>query len=180
MDSIDVTPLQRMLSWRATSMKVFMLVAFLGIVWTNTSGTVSGLGPILQVSLALLALLTLFVWYELFRCSLVLGGAGYAVAHLGLAIALTPLFYLGVIVVPLLVESDVTKGVAGYNRKLPQLTLAQMAQRWIALVAGLGLGWPIYRDSRGLSGVLVALLVALVATKLLERGLSWAWPTRAS
>ena len=66
----------------------------------------------LAQSVALILLLCVFListlatWYYIFRITRSLHSTGYALGHAALAIALTPIFLLGVILVPLLVRGD--------------------------------------------------------------------------
>ncbi len=48
-------------------------------------------------------------WYYLFRVGLRHAGLGYALGHLVLSVVLTPLLFLGVVIIPALVRSDLAK-----------------------------------------------------------------------
>jgi len=83
----------------------------------------------LSIGWPALGIVSLIVWYHLFLCSRDGGGYGYAIGHLALSVLLTPLLYIGVLLVPLLVESDLAKGVADW-RSLRETTWLERVVGW--------------------------------------------------
>jgi len=82
--------------------------------------------------LALFALgIAVAVWVHLYQFSARSGGHWYALGQTLLSIVLTPVFYLGVTVVPRLVEQDVRKGVARWRGA----TAATLVERLTFLAA---------------------------------------------
>jgi hypothetical protein len=102
--------------WRKLGTTVFaaqltaLFVAELFSLHTFTFG--------LQVLLTLVALgLALLVWVHRYQFAELSGGRWYALGQTLLSIALTPVAYIGVAAVPLLVERDVKRGYARWRRE---------------------------------------------------------------
>ena len=51
----------------------------------------------------------LLTWLYIYRITQSLHGTGYALGHLAISVMLTPIFLLGIILVPLLVRGDVQR-----------------------------------------------------------------------
>jgi hypothetical protein len=77
-------------------------------------------GPALFASQTIALLLAIPVWWHQHALARAHGGGWYAWSQTILAIALTPVAYVGVWALPLLVESDIRKGVAQWRRDTAQ------------------------------------------------------------
>lgn len=113
----------RLLTWRqrgASALAVVvvaLLVVLVGdAVWSESPPWLRGsLDSILITGSLLLLFVATAVWWNLFRTARETCGLGYALGHVALSMVLTPVLYTGVLFVPLMVESDVRKGVARWR-----------------------------------------------------------------
>lgn len=95
----EIPFLPAMQLWR--SVAVWSLVAFVGGSLLFPPAGAAGLMVLLVASIITLVYMTRAAAREV--------SAGYALRHLVLAIALMPVFFLGVLIVPLMVQSDMIK-----------------------------------------------------------------------
>ena len=108
-------PLRRMLRARRIGLGAFLALGAVG--WCHArldlsealTSTLPAAYALLAVVLTVAAVLT---WINLYRAARAAGGAAYAREHLLLSMALTPVLYVGVLVLPLVLEGDIEKGVA--------------------------------------------------------------------
>lgn len=159
-EAIRPTPLQAMLAWRARCIDAATILVVTWLVALGTGGSAAGM--VFRVTGAVALLLTIGLWGHLFRCALEAGGRDYALGHTALAIVLTPVFFLGVLVVPRLIESDIAKGVVSYERPAP-VPFGERMRRWLPDMLGLVVAAVLLAsvDDRvgGLLGLLVAVLI---------------------
>ncbi|MCP3918007.1 MAG: hypothetical protein GY711_20865 [bacterium] len=112
--------LDEMLRWRSRCSSLLAITIVVG----GAVSLLPGLHPrlfngglwFLFALVPLLAVATLVTVYYLARVSLTHGGSSYAIQHVGLALVLLPIGLIGALIVPLLVRSDVEKGIAEWRR----------------------------------------------------------------
>ncbi len=89
--STDSPYLDRMIKWHRATLWCFLI------------------GMLVPIVFIAVPLYTIVTWYFMYRAAAAEVDSGYALRHLLLAVLLTPFLLIGVLLVPLMVESDLTK-----------------------------------------------------------------------